>query len=165
MPIIFFKTFNSFFMNGFKNSKQQRYYWIISYMGVLFFSIGFFFITREHMLLKTFQSNDFYAIAINSLFYISFFCIVGVCPILMDTFFNKTMRNSFPFLYVKYMWRKERANIMSMLVELPPEIISTHEISFLSSDNQTLEDKQIQIIRKIWSRNLSYILKYNKGLM
>lgn len=152
-------------MNGFKDGKSEKNYWIFSYIAVILFTIGFFFLTKEQLIIQPFEQKEYSSFALNLIFFISLFSVISALPIYMHTFFHKFMKNSFTFWYIKYMWRKERTNIMYILVELPPEIITTQEISFLSNQNQDLEEKQIQIIRKVWSRNLNYMVKYSKGTM
>lgn len=165
MPIIFFKIFNSFFMNGFMSPGAEKRYWITSYISVILFCIGFFAITKESLLITPYEQKDFFKLGLNSLFYISLFSIISSLPIISHLYFNSFLEDSFPYWYVKYVWRKERTKIMGIISELPPEIISTQEISFLSNHNGDLENKQIQIIRKVWTRNLAYMMKYNKGSM
>lgn len=163
MPIIFFKLFNSFFMNGFQNPKDEKSYWILSYLAVIFCCVGFFDISKGHLLINAYQEGNIKDLIINTVFYISFFSIFSAFPILMHYYFNFLMKNSFTYWYIKYIWRKERINIMNIISELPPEIISPHEISFLSNTNNLLEETQISIIRKVWGRNLNYLSKYNKN--
>lgn len=163
MPIIFFKIFNSFFMNGFRTAGTEKFYWITSYLSVILFCIGFFAVTKNTMIITHIDSNNILSLTISLIFYISFFSIVSALPIISHIFFNFFMKNSFPYWYVKYIWRKERGNIMSIIAELPPEIITTQEISFLSNTKVELEETQIKIIRIVWTRNMSYISKYHKG--
>lgn len=163
MPIIFFKLFNSFFMNGFKNPKDEKFYWFISYLAVILCCVGFFDVSKGSLLITAYQEGKTQDLFINTFFYISFFSIFSAIPIAMHYYFNFLLKKSFTYWYVKYIWRKERMNIMNIISELPPEIISSHEISFLSNTNEVLEETQISIIRKVWARNLNYLSKYNKN--
>lgn len=169
MPVVFFKSFNIFFMNGFINSKSEKAYWISSYISIILFAIGFFLCTRNNLLFSVIQNNDNFDmamnLAINGFFYFSLFSVLSTLPIIIHWLFKFGSKNNFSYFYAKYMWRKEKTNILNILTELPPEIITQQEISFLSSSNIDLEEQQVQILRKIWERNLTYVVRYYKKMM
>ena len=145
---IFLKTFDPVLMNGFKNQKQLKDYWVKSQIGCAILSLGIIFIIFNQVLLEKNLDLTFfiYALVISS----TSFGFVFILPFFINWAFIKILPDNLTYMYVKYMWYNSKNAILIILEELPENIITKNDMKKMLIENN--DDKNIELLIKIWHK-------------
>ena len=145
---IFLKTFDPVLMNGFKNQKQLKDYWVKSQIGCAILSLGIIFIIFNKVLLQKNLDPVFliYTLVISS----TAFSFVFLLPFLMNWFFIKIIPDNLTYMYVKYMWYNSKNAIIIILEELPESIITKNDMKKILIENN--DEKNVEFLIKIWHK-------------